>query len=153
MDTGDTKIEGDVYGVVNHKGELHQNINKQEAQKDLDNEKLYGKWWFISLCAGFIMGIIIGLYFSILWGLISAIVTFLLIFMFNPNHRFRRAAWILVGLSGANLLSSFISGSLVIPENDIAYGIIEFGKEPYPWISAAFLVLAGFSFFYDSKRK
>ncbi len=40
---GDTHIHGDVYGVVTHEGELHQNINKQETQKDLDNEIWYKK--------------------------------------------------------------------------------------------------------------
>jgi hypothetical protein len=152
MGVKDINIHGDVYGAVNNEAEVHLNINKQGVHKDLDTEKFYAKWWFISLCTGLIMGIIIGLYLSILWGVISAFITFILVLMGNPKRRFFRIGLIFVGLSGTNLISSFISGSLVITENDILYGVIKFGKEPYPWISLAFIVLAGLSFYYDSKQ-
>lgn len=136
--------------IIKNKGTYIENNNGilkilNPKQKNNIEKKWYQQWWFISLITGVICSMFLGFNFSSLKiGIISFIIIFLIISMFNPERRFFRIAIVSLGMATIHLPFEMF---LVKPE----YGYINIGSLSIPWLGICFVILSGFLFFLDFK--
>jgi len=139
--------------VARDKTENNNPIIPQEKIEHIEKPiPLYKEWWFISLFVSFIGGGISWITFnSFYWGVGASVLTFLIMFLFNPKRRFLRLG--ISSLFMASLSLVPISGFIKIPENSFVYGHLQINPSSISYFTLLLVVLSGFLFWLDSREK
>lgn len=133
--------EGGTY-IEKSEGDLY--LGKNPTNENIKEQKLYSKWWFISLSVGILIACFIGYNFNSLYiGLGTGVVSFLILLPFNPERRFFRMAWTLIAYAVISKLP------LEIFMSDQKIGYIHFNNQQFPIISVILLLMALVLFILD----
>jgi len=137
------KITGERAQVTTGDGsDIYNNSNKMQIN-----------WFFLSVLIAITIFLITTYFFnSLKIGLVSGIVSFLIIFFLNPKRRFYRMGWMIIVTASSLISINFIS--LQIPENEYIFGKLQIGSNDYSLITAIVLyILSAWLFYLDSKEK
>ena len=160
--TSNTSFHVNVYGgtalVGNKKVKTSESNQEDQGKKQISKKN----WWAIRLIIAFIVGLVlayfsnkyIGINFYDTW-LASSVIIGLFLLARNPNRRFQRAAYFVLGLlGGVNLLPQFdiLINSKTETAEKANEWFFQLGVQDEPMISIGLLVLAGFLFYLDSKE-
>jgi len=125
----------------------HNNVATQDSNITVSKTPKV-TWWLISLVVSLIGGGSSWLLMSSWkWGIVIAIISFVIMIIFNPKRRYFRVA--LVSLFTAGLHFSVFTGLFVVPKNEFIHGFIRIGESTIPWIGIIFILLAMFLFKLD----